>query len=159
MSKFVFLLLGGAVLYAQERPIVLKTSTMFDGKGKMLRNTIIVIEGSKITRVGGAAPAGAVTYDLTPFTVSPGWIDTHTHLSYHFDNSDRYAGRDEPPDQALLHIADNLVRTIEAGFTTVQSPRAPIDKELRDATVRGTLPGPRVLTSNSSGSASGRVPT
>jgi imidazolonepropionase-like amidohydrolase len=147
MSKFVFLLLGGAVLYAQERPIVLKTSTMFDGKGKMLRNTIIVIEGSKITRVGGAAPAGAVTYDLTPFTVSPGWIDTHTHLSYHFDNSDRYAGRDEPPDQALLHIADNLVRTIEAGFTTVQSPRAPIDKELRDATVRGTLPGPRVLTS------------
>jgi hypothetical protein len=57
MSKFVFLLLCEAVLFAQERPIVLKASTMFDGKGKMLRNTIIVIEGSEITRAGGAAPA------------------------------------------------------------------------------------------------------
>jgi imidazolonepropionase-like amidohydrolase len=147
MTKFLFLLLSGAVLYAQERPIVLKASTVLDGKGKTLHNTIIVIEGSKIARIGGTAPANAMTYDLSAFTVSPGWIDTHTHLSYHFDNKDRYAGRDEPPTQSLLHIADNLVRTIDAGFTTVQSPGAMIDKDLRDATARGILPGPRILTS------------
>src|SRR5580700_5077603 len=109
MSKFLFVLLSGAVLYAQERPIVLKASTVFDGKGKTLNDTIIVIEGSKIARIGGVAPANAMVYDLSAFTVSPGWIDTHTHLSYHFDNTDRYAGRDEPASQALLHIADNAV--------------------------------------------------
>jgi imidazolonepropionase-like amidohydrolase len=147
MSKIFYLLLSGAVCYAQERPIVLKAATVFDGKGKTLHNTIIVIEGSKIARIGGAAPANAITYDLRAFTVSPGWIDTHSHLSYHFDSKDRYAGRDDPPNQALLHIADNLVRTIDAGFTTVQSPGALIDKDLREATARGILPGPRILTS------------
>jgi imidazolonepropionase-like amidohydrolase len=149
MSKVFVLLLTGAAAFlsAQDRPIVLRTSTLFDGKGKTLRNTIIVVEGSKITRVGGAAPANAMVYDLSAFTVSPGWIDTHSHVSYHFDNKDRYAGRDEPADQAVLHIADNLVRTIDAGFTTVQSPGANIDKDLRDATARGTLPGPRIITS------------
>jgi imidazolonepropionase-like amidohydrolase len=147
MSKLLLLLLTGAVLYAQDRPIVLKASTVLDGKGKTLKNTIIVVEGGKITRIGGAAPANAITYDLSAFTVTPGWIDTHSHVSYHFDNKDRYAGRDEPPNQALLHIADNLVRTIDAGFTTVQSPGAMIDKDLRDATALGILPGPRIITS------------
>jgi len=147
MSKYILFALTAATLFAQERPIVLKASTLFDGKGKTLHNTIVVIEGSKIARVGGAAPANAITYDLSAFTVSPGWIDTHTHLSYHFDNKDRYAGRDEPASQALLHIADNAVMTLDAGFTTVQSPGAAIDKDLRDAIARGIFPGPRVLTS------------
>ena len=147
MSKLFVLVLSAAALFAQERPIVLKTSTLFDGKGKTLHNTIVVVEGSKIARVGGAAPANAITYDLTALTVSPGWIDTHTHVTYHFDDKDRYAGRDEPQPQAMLHIADNLVRTIEAGFTTVQSPGALMDKDLREATARGVLPGPRILTS------------
>jgi imidazolonepropionase-like amidohydrolase len=136
-----------AGLFAQERPIVLKASTVFDGKGKTIHNTIIVVEGSKIARIGGAAPAHAITYDLSAFTVSPGWIDTHSHVSYHFDNKDRYAGRDEPQSQSILHIADNLVRTIDAGFTTVQSPGANIDHDLREATARAILPGPRILTS------------
>jgi len=147
MSKFFFLLACAAALFGQERPTVLKTATLIDGKGKILHNTIVVIEGSKIARIGGPAPANAITYDLSAFTVSPGWIDTHTHLSYHFDNKDRYAGRDEPPNEALLHIADNLVRTLNAGFTTVQSPGALIDKDFRAATARGILPGPRILTS------------
>jgi len=147
MQKFLLFILAAASLVAQDRPIVLKASTVFDGKGKTLHNTIIVIEGSKIARIGGAAPANAITYDLSAFTTSPGWIDTHSHLSYHFDNKDRYAGRDEPQAEAILHIADNLVRTIDAGFTTVQSPGADIDKDLREATARGILPGPRILTS------------
>ena len=145
--KFFLFAFGALVVCAQPRPVVLKTSTLFDGKGKTLNNTIVVIEGSKIARIGGAAPANAITYDLTAFSVSPGWIDTHSHVSYHFDNHDRYASRDEPQEQAILHDADNLVRTLNAGFTTVQSPGALIDRDLRDATARGILPGPRIVTS------------
>jgi imidazolonepropionase-like amidohydrolase len=147
MRKILLLILSAAVVFAAERPIVLKTSTLFDGKGQTLHNTIIVIEGSKIAKIGGAAPADAVTYDLSAFTVSPGWIDTHSHLSYHFDRKDRLAGSDEPAAQGLLSIADNAVRTLNAGFTTVQSPGAMIDKDLREAIARGILPGPRLLTS------------
>jgi imidazolonepropionase-like amidohydrolase len=147
MSRLILLLITAAALFAQDRPVVLKASTVFDGKGKTLHNTIIVIEGTKIARIGGTAPANAITYDLSAFTVSPGWIDTHTHLSYHFDNNNRLAGRDEAPLEGLLHIADNAVLTLDAGFTTVQSPGAMIDKDLRGAIARGIFPGPRLLTS------------
>ena len=145
--KFFLFALGALVVCAQPHPVVLKTSTLFDGRGKTLNSTIVVIEGSKIARIGGAAPANAITYDLTAFTVSPGWIDTHSHVAVHFDNSSRLAGNNEPAPQALLHIADNLALTLMAGFTTVQSPGAAVDKDIREAVARGTFPGPRVVTS------------
>src|SRR5579871_1083637 len=143
--KSLICIVAAAVAAAQ--PIVLKTSVLLDGKGKTLQNTIIVVEGSKISRVGGSAPAGAIVYDLGAFTVSPGWIDTHSHISYHFDNNNRSSGRDEPASQAAWHIVENAVVTLNAGFTTIQSPGAMQDKDLRDAIGRGIFPGPRILTS------------
>jgi imidazolonepropionase-like amidohydrolase len=131
---------------AQDRLIVLKATTVHDGKGQVVHNTIIVVEGGKIARIGGNAPAGAITYDLTSLTVTPGWIDTHAHIFWHFDNG-RLAGKDEPPVCAMLHAADNAILTLNAGFTTIQSPGSPEDKDLRDAIARGVLPGPRMLTS------------
>src|SRR5579883_537839 len=141
-----FLWIFAAAIGAAQ-PIVLRTSTLFDGKGKTLQNQIIVVEGSKIARLGGSVPAGAIVYDLTAFTVSPGWIDTHSHIAYHFDNNNRSSGRDEPQSQAAWHIVENAVVTLNAGFTTIQSPGAMQDKDLRDAIARGIFPGPRILTS------------
>lgn len=139
--------LAAVAAYAQQPPIVLKTRTLLDGKGKTLQNTIVVVEGSRISHVGGSVPHDAVIYDLTRFTVTPGWIDTHSHVAVHFDDHQRLAGNDEPPAQSLLHIAENLAATLNAGFTTVQSPGAAVDKDLRAAVARGVLPGPRILTS------------
>jgi imidazolonepropionase-like amidohydrolase len=133
-------------LMAQDRPIVLKAATLLDGKGQVIHDTIIVVEGTKIARLGGAVPPGAITYDLADLTVTPGWIDTHSHLWWHFHNG-RLAGKDEPLTQAMLHAVDNAVLTLNAGFTTIQSPGSPEDKDLREAIARGVLPGPRVLTS------------
>jgi imidazolonepropionase-like amidohydrolase len=131
---------------AQDRPIVLKAATVIDGKGQILHNTIIVVEGEKIARIGREVPPDAITYDLTSLTVTPGWIDTHDHIYWHFDNG-RLAGKDEPPARAMLHAADNAIVTLNAGFTTIQSPGSPQDKDLRDAITRGIIPGPRILTS------------
>ena len=131
---------------AQERAIVLKAATILDGRGQILHNTIIVVEAGKIARIGGDAPAGAITYDLTSLTITPGWIDTHAHIFWHFDNG-RLAGKDEPPIRAMLHATDNAIVTLNAGFTTIQSPGSPEDKDLREAIARGILPGPRMLTS------------
>jgi imidazolonepropionase-like amidohydrolase len=133
-------------IVAQERPIVLRVQTVLDGKGQALHNTILVIEHGKIARIGGDAPAGAITYDLAGLTVTPGWIDTHAHVYWHFENG-RLAGRAEPPVRAMLHAVDNAILTLDAGFTTIQSPGSPQDKDLRDAIARGTIPGPRMLTS------------
>src|SRR5579859_6141227 len=137
---------AASLVNAQTRPITLKVSTLLDGKGHSFSNTIIVVEGAKIIRIGGSAPAGAITYDLTGLTVTPGWIDTHAHVFWHFNNG-RLAGSDEPPSQAILRVAENAVLTLQAGFTTIQSPGSPEDKDLRDAIARGILPGPRMLTS------------
>jgi len=132
---------------AQDRPIVLKVGTAYDGKGKTIRNTTIIVEGSKILRIGGAAPPDAAVYDLTALTVSPGWIDTHSHIGYHFGDDGRNGGRGETPAHSMLRGVDNAIVTLNAGFTTIQSPGQATDKELRDSIARGIIPGPRILTS------------
>ncbi len=145
LSLFATLLLSKFAI-AQQRPIVLRASAILDGKGQVLRNTIIVVDGGNIARIGGDAPIGAITYDLTSLTVTPGWIDTHAHIFWHFDNG-RLAGKDEPPVRAMLHATDNAILTLNAGFTTIQSPGSPEDKDLREAIARGIISGPRMLTS------------
>ena len=132
---------------AQDHPIVLKASTVLDGKGQVLHNTIIVIEHGKIVSVGGAAPQGADTDDLSQLTVLPGWIDAHVHPTWHFDATGRLAGENEPKEQTVLAGAANNWKMLAAGFTTVQSLGSPLDKDLRDAIDRMGLPGPRILTS------------
>ena len=153
MSRFrafvvvlTFLVLGISMTNAQEKPIAIVAGTIIDGSGKILHNQTIVVQNSKITSIGGQIPPGALVYDLGSLTVTPGLIDTHAHIMWHFDNG-RLSGKDEPPLQGMLHAVDNAVVTLDAGFTTIQSPGSPEDKYLRDAINRGIIPGPRILTS------------
>jgi len=142
------LLLAAVAAAAQDGPIVLKTTTALDGKGKVLHNASIVIEGSKIGKVDSRVPAGGVTYDLSGLTVMPGWIDTHVHMNYHFGPDGRLAPLDQGlPQQEALYALGNAYNMLMAGFTTVQSLGSPADKDLRDWINRGTDPGPRILTS------------
>jgi imidazolonepropionase-like amidohydrolase len=125
--------------------IVLQTSTILDGKGGVLRNQQIVIERSRIQSVqAGTLPA---TYDLRGLTVMPGWIDTHVHLNWHFDADHKLVNRGDTPQNLALFTAENAWLTLEAGFTTVQSLGAQVDGDVRDRISRGSLPGPRILTS------------
>ena len=58
--------------WATAQPVVLKTSTILDGKGQVLKNKRIVIEGGRIVRISEAKEKA--TYDLSGLTVMPGWI-------------------------------------------------------------------------------------
>jgi len=138
--------LAVAPLTAQDRPIRIHAATVLDGSGKTLRDTTIVVQGSKITSIetGGAANA---TYDLGRLTIIPGMIDVHSHVGWHFDKDGRYAARPGSPAQEILYSAENAYVTLLAGFTTIQSPGQANDVELREAIARGVLPGPRILTS------------
>ena len=126
--------------------IVLKTDLILDGTGNIIRDTNIIVEGSRI--VGTDSGAEPITYDLSGLTVLPGLIDTHIHLNGHFDENGRAHGpdSDETPQVQILYSAENAYAVLMAGFTTVQSVASPYDIPVRDAIARGNLPGPRVLT-------------
>lgn len=124
--------------------IVLAFGTGLDGKGGVLRDTHIVIEGSKIAGID--PKAGPVDYDLRGLTVLPGWIDAHVHITWSFGADGKNAGQGGATHEAALAAASNAWLTLMAGFTTAQSVGSPADVPLRDAIARGLLPGPRILT-------------
>jgi imidazolonepropionase-like amidohydrolase len=144
-SIFASFLLAGSFVAAQDEALTLRAGTLIDGRGGVTKDAVIVIEGSRIARIGGE-PKGTV-HDLSQLTVLPGLIDTHVHISSHFGKDGRYTNEGETPAQFILYTEENAYRTLMAGFTTVQSIGAPQDLDLRDAIARGILPGPRILTS------------
>ena len=127
------------------KQIVIAADTVLDGKGGVLRNTRIVVEGSKIIRID--PNAGPVTHDLRGLTVLPGWIDAHVHITWSFGSDGKNAGGGTATPQASYAAAANAWATLLAGFTTVQSVGSTSDVPLRDAIASGALPGPRILTS------------
>ena len=128
----------------QKKRIIIAAKALFDGRGKVLRDTRIVIEGSQIVALDPKAMP--VDYDLLPFTVIPGWIDSHVHITWSFGADGKNAGADETTQFAAYQSASNAWRTLMAGFTTVQSIGSPTDVPLRDAIAKGEMPGPRILT-------------
>jgi imidazolonepropionase-like amidohydrolase len=131
------------------RPIVIHADRIVDGRGKVIPGGNVVVQGDKISTVGPGA-AAAATYDLKGLTLLPGLIDAHSHLSWYFNQKGRYHARGEDQDtpvESMLSMVGNAYATLMAGFTTIQSPGSPEDKDLREWTAAGQVPGPRVLTS------------
>jgi len=147
MTKSIFasVLLASSLVAAQDEAMTLRAGTLIDGKGGVTQDAVVVIEGSRVARIGGE-PKGTV-HDLSRLTVLPGLIDTHVHISSHFGKDGRYTNEGETSAQFILYAMENAYRTLMAGFTTVQSIGAPQDLDLRDGIARGIIPGPRILTS------------
>lgn len=140
-----------APLHAQPAaPVVIRAARIIDGTGRTLSRTDITVQGGRITALRpatGPLPAGGI--DLGTRTVLPGLIDTHVHIGWYVNAANRLhtdSDGDSPATQAYSQ-AGNAWETLRAGFTTVQSIGEEENAALRDAINRGTLPGPRVLTS------------
>jgi imidazolonepropionase-like amidohydrolase len=138
------LALGDGPVPAQNKRIVIATSTILDGRGRVLHDSRIVIEGSKIVAID--QKNGPVDYDLRGLTVLPGWIDSHVHITWSFGPDGKNQGPGGTTQEAVNQSATNARVTLLAGFTTVQSVGSPTDVSLRDAIAKGLLPGPRILT-------------
>jgi imidazolonepropionase-like amidohydrolase len=129
---------------APTKRVVIAASILLDGKGHVVKNTRIVIEGAKIVAIDpNAAP---VNYDLRGLTVLPGWIDAHVHITWSFDENGKSQGGGLTTPQAMLASAGNAWATLMAGFTTVQSVGNLADIPLREAIAKGRIAGPRILT-------------
>jgi len=67
--------------FAQESfDIIIKDGRIVDGSGNPWYNADVGIVGERITRIGNLDSANATqTIDATGLTVTPGFIDPHTH--------------------------------------------------------------------------------
>jgi imidazolonepropionase-like amidohydrolase len=152
MRRFIFasVFFLAQSAFAQAAVTVIHADRVLDGRGGTIRNATIVVDGSKIKRIDTArAGRPAADYQLGTLTVLPGLIDAHSHLAWYFDRAGRLHTSDDgdTPAQSILSAAGNAYTTLLSGFTTVQSPGSPEDKDLRDWIASGALPGPRILTS------------
>ena len=96
----------------QSGTISIHAGTVLDGRGGVTHHTAIVVEGSRIVRLEPAA--NPVSYDLRGLTVMPGGIDTHVHLTSHFDPNGRAhndPGGTEPLQRTILYAEENAYRS------------------------------------------------
>jgi len=139
---------------APPAPIALKAAHLFDGTSNTLRsNGVVIVQGEKIVAVGSGIdiPSGARIIDLGEATLLPGFIDSHTHLDYEFDENfyrGRYNDLIRFPAEKAFYAARRALATLEAGFTTVRNLGATdhVDVGLRNAINADVLSGPRILT-------------
>ncbi len=127
---------------------------LWDARGKLWTNAVVIIEGDRIRNVAAEAsaiPAGAEVIDLSKYTGLPGLIDVHTHMTIYTD---------ETPGEPMLKQTTNVnpgyvvfvarkgaMRTLEAGVTTVRDLGADqyMDIAMRDLINRGEMIGPRMF--------------
>lgn len=128
---------------------VLQHVRVLDGTGAPAReDQTVVIEGTKITRVGAdsSIPAGAEVFDLSGHTVLPGLVGMHDHI-YYLQRPNTSAEGSEPPT-LLPQMTFSAPRMYLAnGVTTIRtagSVEPYADINLRTLIDSGALLGPHV---------------
>jgi imidazolonepropionase-like amidohydrolase len=141
-----------------EKIIALKAARLFDGKAKALvSNGVVIVQGNKIVDAGSnlPIPANAQVIELGDSTLSPGFMDGHTHLTLDFSgnfNELRLRELQWNVSEQAIKATTYARDTVEAGFTTVRdvgsrftgSPEF-VDVALRNAINKGWIVGPRML--------------
>jgi imidazolonepropionase-like amidohydrolase len=125
--------------------VTIRVGRLLDGRGGSQQNVVVRVDGARIARIARAT--GPVNYDLSRYTLLPGFIDTHVHIGWHFGKSGRFDNTGETPEDRLKAAIENARVTVMNGFTTVQSVGEARDLEVRSALQKDNLPGPRILTS------------
>jgi imidazolonepropionase-like amidohydrolase len=157
----VLLALVSTHVLAQEKPgakslKAVRFGKLWDGKGKVWTNAIVIIDGGKIRSVttdASAIPAGAETIDLSKYTGLPGLIDVHTHMTMYTEEARGLPLlrqiTDTPAAMEVFLARKGAMRTLEAGVTTVRdlSAEGYMDIAMRDLINSGEMIGPRMFVS------------
>jgi imidazolonepropionase-like amidohydrolase len=151
---------GGGQAGALET-VYVRAGRLFDGVDGSLRERMaVLIRGGRIEAVGPERdlrqPPGAAVVDLSGWTVLPGLIDAHTHLTLNPGRLTDWVVKRTAAEQALWG-AVNARTTLLAGFTTVRNLGAfdAADVDLKRVIDAGGLPGPRIVPGGSSLSITG----
>jgi imidazolonepropionase-like amidohydrolase len=132
-----------------------------------VQNAVVIVQGDKIVDVGSNLPVadGARVVDLGDATLSPGFMDAHTHLTLDFSgnyNQRRLHELDLNVSEQAIQATAYARATVEAGFTTVRdlgsrfvSSREFVDVALRNSINKGVVVGPRMLVATKGIGATG----
>ena len=164
LSLFVFTVAA----HAADQTIALKAARLFDGKSNALvQNGVVIVQGDKIVDAGSnlPIPSGAQVIDLGDATLSPGFMDAHTHLTADFSgnyNERRLRELDLNVSEQAINAARQAEATLMRGFTTVRdlgsrfiASHEFVDVALRNSINKGVIVGPRMLVATKGIGATG----
>jgi imidazolonepropionase-like amidohydrolase len=137
------------------QPILITRGTVIDGTGTAPRpDTAVLLDGDNIVAVGPSveldeqAPADAVIIDARGYTVMPGLIDAHCHITFDdVQSNDELFFHRQPATAAMLTLF-NLPKLLRAGVTSFLDPDTVhgIGPQIRDVVNSGAFDGPRMVT-------------
>ena len=132
---------------------LLRGGTVLDiHTGRETQNQTVIVKGDRVVGVAAtdATPTqvGDRELDLRGYTILPGLIDVHVHLTGTTDFDPYFELSMTPGKEAIIGV-ENAKTTLEAGFTTVRNVGANgfTDVALRDEINDGHIPGPHMQVS------------
>ena len=128
--------------------------TLIDGfGGPPLRNSVIVVEGERITRVGRVGevpiPQGAEVISTEGMSVLPGLWDMHVHLMINGHADYAHWDRKYPPLLKDVIMPSSAKQLLLAGVTSARDLGGPLEESIavRDGINAGRIPGPTLYVS------------
>jgi imidazolonepropionase-like amidohydrolase len=151
VAGFVAVSCAAQAPVAAQRVVVLRAARTLDVvSGRVVSPGVVVVEGERITAVGGAQPAEAEVIDLGDVTLMPGMIDVHVHLFLHPGAEDMQTVEESVPQRVLI-AADAAKKDLMGGFTAERDMGTEgagcADVAVRNAINNGLIPGPRMRMS------------
>ncbi|WP_026376096.1 metal-dependent hydrolase family protein [Aestuariibacter salexigens] len=148
------LLLTSCLSFASYADTLIHAGMVITANGdQVLNNVTIVVADNRIKSIDSgfaSASAGDTVIDLKEYTVMPGLMDMHVHLSMQHGGPQTYLERfsNNEADYAL-NAAHYARKTLMAGFTTVRNLGDSYNETvaLRKAINSGKAVGPRIFTS------------
>ena len=151
-ATFLFIALAGPATAAPVKALV--GGRLIDGYGgRPLENSVVLIDGERITAVGRvgevAIPTGAEVISTEGMSVLPGLWDMHVHLMIVGHGDYDHWDKTYPPLFRSTIMPAAAKQLLLAGVTSARDLGAPLDDILaiRDAVNRGEIPGPTLYVS------------
>jgi imidazolonepropionase-like amidohydrolase len=128
--------------------------TLIDGfGGAPIRNSVILIDGERITAVGQvgrlAIPAGAEIISTEGMSVLPGLWDMHVHLMINGHADYDHWDKTYPSQFESVIMPASARQLLLAGVTSARDLGAPLEASInvRNRIKAGTIPGPTLYVS------------
>lgn len=146
---------AGVVALGQPRKVTaLVGGTLIDGNASHpIRNSVILIEGEKITAVGQvgvlAVPGGAEVISTEGMSVLPGLWDMHVHLDINGHSDYDHWDKTYPPQMGSVIMPASAKQLLLAGVTSARDLGGPLAESIsvRDRINQGAIPGATMYVS------------